>query len=83
MVEAGLKFLDDPSEDVRRAFRDVHPKDHALFVAANGCDSNRLRPQFGSAGVFPSRVLKAQPLHEGSIHLLYGVNEINNRVTSC
>ena len=60
-----------------RAFRDMHPGNHSLFVVTGSRNSDRLRPQFGGAGVFSSRVLKAQLLHERSIHLLYGgVNEV-------
>ena len=57
----------------------MHQKDHALLVATESRDSDRLRPQFGNAGMLPSRVLIAQTLHEGPEHMLYdGVNRAGN-----
>ena len=78
MVKARLELLDDPSEDVSKAFTDPYLKGHALFITTDSRDSNRFRPQFGGARVFPSRVLEAQTLHERPIHLLDGgVNEVD------
>ena len=78
MVKARLELLDDPSEDVRKVFTYLYSKGHALFITTDSRGSNRLRPQFGSTRVFPSRVLEAQTLHERPIHLLDGgVNEID------
>jgi len=77
VVEARLEFLYDPSQGVREAFTD-DPKNRALFIATDSRNCNRLRPQFGGAGVFPSRVLEAQTLHERPVHLLYGINEVGD-----
>jgi len=59
-------------------------KVHVLFVTTDSRNGDCLRPQFCSAGVFPSRILEAQAFHEWSECLLYGgVNEAGNWEDGC
>jgi hypothetical protein len=50
----------------------VRLRGYALSVALNRRNIDYLRPQFDGARVLPSRILEAQTLYKGPVHILLG-----------